>query len=570
MKRLISAFLAVVILCLSLTACADRIIGEDLADRKDKNTNEDELEVLNMYVIVDDNTGTSAIDTVTSNINVYLKEIYDVQLNLIYCKESEYEEKVMDSLADGVKEPDRADIILINSAEMFDTLYYGNKLAPLTSFYNHKDYLELNDKIEDNLLAGSVINTVVPGENGAPDKTAADYYTVPNNHRIGDFQYIVIDKATTREIPLSSGKIAAMNDSKDVAQYQATLGENAVKLVVGDYETKLYLEYGFTNLADLKEAVKATYDSSLGLTVEEYVEAYSEIVTTNGENFVKAPLKKVNYVNIAAYPSATKNEAYSSAYAVVKSLDDTGKLKEEDATRINKHYTKCLNIIFALNNDPELRNLLQYGCAGTYYDFVKDQKGKNTNYITIKGQAASSSDDKLEYYYMDLFYTGNYDIAYYCEEQGWNASVHSNVKKHNAASYTLAKKVSEESDLIKELNGKVYDLTDTDTYSDILKDNGIKHGDVTVNWTCSSDKVKLEVVNNALSIVPATQLAADVEKTAETVSITLTATLSCADTCIVENAETGDLEVTQRSDETATVVAVEINVNVVLYVAINA
>lgn len=539
MKKFISLFLCAVLVCFAFTGCKKTVIGEDLENREDNTDKNTRLESLNMYVIVGDDTAAQAKETVPTNINVYLKETYEIQLNIIYCKASEYEKAVMDSLADGVPEENRADIVLINSVDMFNNLLNANKLAPLTSFYNSKDYQKLNAIVEDKLLASSLVTVTVPGVNGAPDTVVSDYYTVPNNHRIGEYKYIVIDKAQARDkLHNSTSRIEAMNDQRDIEQYKSSIGDQYVSLVAGNYETKLYLEYGCSNLEELLEKIGKYYDdfvAEAGADVASdeykskraaYIAEYSEIVLEKDEYIVKAPIKKVNFVNIASYPNATKTDAFSSAYAVIKSLNDVGTLTEEQAAVINSHYSKCVDIIYALNNDPQLRNLLQYGYVGTNYNFIKDAKHQNTNYITLRGEASA---DNPVYYNMNLFHTGNPYIAYYCEALGWNATVHSNVLKQNAASYTLLDKLTEEASNVSELDGTVFDLTDDEEDVLDLWDNGFKHGDVTITWECNSDDI--EIVDNLLRVKDTgidPQNDEEVNKT-ESINITVIANLTCID-----------------------------------------
>ena len=542
MKKFISLFLCILML-FSLTACKEKEIGEDLANRVDTTDKNTKTETLNMYVIVGDDTVEKARTTVLTNINVYLEESYSVQLEIHYLSAAEYEAAVMSALADGADESKRPDIILINSVEMFNTLYSSNKLAPLTSFYNSKKYQKLNAIVEDKLLASSLVVDAVVGAGGVTTYEN-NYYTVPNNHRIGEYKYIVIDKAEARDkLHYSSSKIAAMNDERDIAEYRNKIGDDKVELVSGLYETQLYLEYGCHTLEELKAKVGQYYDdhaADLGATItkDKYVEEYSKVVSQNGENFIKAPIDKVNFVNVASYPTATKSEAYESAFAVIKSKDDVGNLTEEEEAVINEHYTKCIDIIYALNNDAQFRNMLQYGYVGTNYNFVKDERHQNTNYITLKDNSG---------YNMSLILTGNPYIAYYCEQQGWTESEHENVLKQNAASYTLAEKIAKEQTSIKDaLKGYVFDLTDDVADQINLWDNGSVHGDVTIAWTTESDEVEITTVGDTLCIIPSVDQD-DVQPVNEVLTVeknvTVLATLTCTDAASGETL-TQELEIT--------------------------
>ena len=545
MKKIVGILLCIVFICFAFVGCEEKKIGADLENRPDNSNNNKIMETLNMYVIVEDGTAEKATQTVPSNINAYLKEAYEVQLNIKYCTEAEYYDTVMASLEANVTDGNRADIVLINSKAMFDTLYNDYKLAELTSFYN-KNFQKLNAIVEDKLLASSVI------VEATGDKTSEQtYYTVPNNHLIGEYKYIVIDKATARDLFYSSDKINAMNDERDLALYQASIGEDKVSCVSGSYELKLLLEYGFKSYQEFEDY---------------FGEDKPEIIEKSGELFFNCDLKKVNFVNIAAYPNATAYEAFSSAYAVVKSLGDirpncilkcsdpycagtvtftkalynelksketdTEKMKvlcplcskqikhaltEEEQVAIDNHYTKCMEVIFALNNDPELLNMLQYGYVGTNYIFDNTDPSKNT----VKYKEPAADVENTISYFMNLKNVGNAYIAYYCNQIGWNATVHNNTLKQNAASYTLAEKLTEELKTLTDMveNDGILNLSFCQTYT--LKDNGTKHGDVIINWTCASEYVTINSDTN--------QIYVSYTDSADPLKITLTAELVCED-----------------------------------------
>ena len=102
-------------------------------------------------------------------------------------------------------------------------------------------------------------------------------------------------------------------------------------------------------------------------------------------------------------------------------------LSEEEREVLKQYYQKSMNIILALNNDKTLRNMLQYGYVGTNYKFIKNlENNTNTNYITLNGGDVA--------YNMNLYYTGNPYIAYYCNSIGWNEEVYANTIRQNAES----------------------------------------------------------------------------------------------------------------------------------------
>jgi hypothetical protein len=89
-----------------------------------------------------------------------------------------------------------------------------------------------------------------------------------------------------------------------------------------------------------------------------------------------------------------------------------------------------MKIIYALNNDVELKNMLQYGYVGTNYTFVTNEKHENTNYITLNTNPTVR-------YEMNNIHTGTPYISYYCESISWNELIHNNCLRQNADAYEM-------------------------------------------------------------------------------------------------------------------------------------
>ena len=393
MKKLLSLMLCIVFVCLALVSCGEDVIGEYLENYNTDTVTDDQIETLNFYIITGDSTTAEASGTVEKNINNYLKEKYAIELNIEYCTEAEYAEKLSAGMAE-TTEAARPDIILINSYD----LYNANKdeLVSLNNYYTSRDYRTLNTIVDASLLAVSAETD----DNGEPV-----YYTVPNNHVIGEYKYIVIDKTMARDIlHFSDAALAAMTTEESIGPLQDAIREyyagaseseisahieQCVKIVSGSYADKQLLEYGVEKAEDITENA----------------------------------LTK-NFVNINAYPVTTKEEAHLSAFAIVKHLNDEGNNTEEQQAVFDKHYNKCMKIIYALNTDAQFKNMLQYGFVGVNYKFVKNEKNENTDYIKLSyGNAVT--------YEMNNIYTGNINISYFCEENGWNEQILSDIKKQN-------------------------------------------------------------------------------------------------------------------------------------------
>ena len=537
MKKLLSLMLCIVFVCFAFVGCAQDKIGEYLEKYDQDNAGGEKIQKLNFYIITGEGTSDEAKTTVPQNINAYLKEAYQVELNVVYCSAEEYEEKVTAAIAE-TEESKRPDIILINSYNMFKKV--SGSLLELNNYYSHKDFKSIHTVLDSSLLAASaVLNT---------ETNTNHYYTVPNNHVIGEYKYIVIDKDMARDtLHFSNAELSAMTTLqsleelvKAIRKYyvdnELTFDEaelsKYVNVVSGNYADKLLLEYNIDENTEVKNYVnvvstangkyqyavinKAMATDTLGMseadvkkinttaafdafvntlgsqydslessdcTKEEYVARYASLVNGSYEDMFLLPygvsteLPSVNFVNINSYPNTTKEEAFSSAFAIVKDIEVPLEDKEEEVkrqARVEAHYTKCMQIIFALNTDVQFKNMLQYGYVGTNYRFIKNDKNENTNYINLLHGAEVN-------YEMNPAYTGNLYISYFCEELGWNEVAYNNYLKQNADAKTPNQKFTAEVNAIlgdyKEFNtNTVIDLYALPTFGTI-------YGDVEMSWS---------------------------------------------------------------------------------------
>ena len=539
MKKLLSTVLCIVLICFALVGCGKDIIGEYLENYNTNIVTDDEIAKLNFYIIGDE-ISSAAKTTVPQNINAYLKEKYKIALNIVYCTAENYEATVNSALTN-TKEEDRPDIVLINNKNMFDSLYAGNNLTSLNDFYNTPAFKSINTIVDDVILAASAVYE---------EDAGMIYYTVPNNHVIGEYQYIVIDKAMARDVlNTPNSKIAEMTHEGALAELKGAitaLGEDPsqyIKVVSGNYNDKILLEYGVDkndvkNIVNIKPTTnsvnevleyvvidKAMAVETLGYTVDALklitdetsltelkakvtehfagaqfnMDDYVKVVKGNFDNKIileygiDTSAVKKNFVNINAYPTATKDEAFKSAFAIIKSIGDRPGLNEEQRAVFDNHYTDCMSIIYALNTDVELKNMLQYGYRGTNYRFVTNEKNENTNYIRL-------ITDPSVVYKMNPIYTGNQFISYYCDEIGWNETVYNSYLRQNADAKTVTQKIVAES---SEITFDSYEVENgAQIYIEDFSGYGKIYSDVTISWVAGDNATidqatgKITFVNN--------------------------------------------------------------------------
>ncbi len=372
MKKIISLLLCIVLSGLMLVSCADDEIGSYLPNYDYTPPVVEDL-TLNMYIITDDTTAKNAEDTVAQMINSYTTTEFHTALNVHYLTAVEYSEQIMDKV--NATDNTAANIVLINSKAMFSELLNAGKLADLTGYLYTDKYGTLNVQIPEALLAGSAAYYYTYDEaNAVYNLSDVKNYVIPNNRVIGNYEYLVINKElATQTLNYSPEKLAAYTSLEDAAELIAKIKE-------------------YKGIED--------------------VSAYVRIESGMYED--KARIEAAgNVCNIASYPSVTPDVAFSSAFAIIN--------REE---KLNE---RAMEIIYAINTDTYLRNLLQYGVKGTNYS-----ENIDTNEILRITEGDNC-------YSMNILYTGDAFKAQYCSALGWNKYAFDNGALQNKESVIASK-----------------------------------------------------------------------------------------------------------------------------------
>ena len=347
MKKLLCLILCLVMGCTMLVGCGEGEIGDYIKNYPENPQTTERLN-LNLYIITGDSTTENAKVSVATRIAGHTKNAYNTVLNVHYVKASEYEATVSAAIRDGGE--NMPHIVLISSKAMYDSLTKGeggNKLVDLTAFYKTKDYGRLNTQISNALLSAS--------------KEDGKFYTVPNNRVIGEYEYLVVNKLVRDSNIYSNKDIAEFANTEDVAALVETIRAEIVK------------RPGFT--AEMAEEL---------------------VYTVSGSYEMRNELSKENFCVVTKAPVVTAEDAYLSGFAIVNNL--------------LKYNERAMQMIYAINTDLELRNLLQYGVQGA-------------NYNLVDGDVVRIIDDSNTYE-MNLYHTGDVFKAIYCSEFGWTQAAY--------------------------------------------------------------------------------------------------------------------------------------------------
>lgn len=391
MKKFLCVLFCLVFTALALVGCGDVERDDWLNDEyKDYETDNSVPEIsLNLYVIVEDKTElegavpsdttgkigvvTQAINTVNNAIKDFTSSNYHSEVNVIYVKESDYDTVVYDAVVAENGAANAANIVLVNSYELMQKLYATGKLCPLDSYLDTTSFGKLNNDavIPQALMAASKIDEV-----SADGKNIQTLYSIPNNHVVGRYEYLVINKKAAQDLKFDETTVRSFNSYDAAASLIEAVEKSSYKL------------------SDVISLVPGSYEDRFVYEEQGY------------------------YCNVVNNPVADKHEAFKSAFAVVKR--DTN---PNDKVDIDE---RAMEIIYNINMNEPLRNLLQYGVVGSNYTIENGVVERN---------------DGINGYYMNLLYTGNIFNAYYCDEIGWDAETKANASMQNADSVAPQKVV---------------------------------------------------------------------------------------------------------------------------------
>jgi hypothetical protein len=307
-------------------------------------------------------------------MNQYFYLTYHTNVKIHYISASDYASEI-DKLTAESK-----GIVLIDSEETMEKL--SGKLIDINPYlvsddFKGRGYGKLNKQITTALLdAARVV------ENGVEK-----LYCIPNNHVIGSYEYIVINKAAASSLLYANSTLAEMTSWE--------LTESLRNDAALNLDSPIFIEE-----VDYKD-----YDPASGAVVTRVVNAPYE---------AKAAIEAGNMiVNIAKYPVADKAEAYSSAFGILKGTAKGAKDNAE-TTELTVYTERAMQIIYEINSNKNIRNLLQYGV-------------ENVNYSLDKNGVVVPIEDKR--YDMNILHTGDVFVAHYSEY--WTALDAENGLKQN-------------------------------------------------------------------------------------------------------------------------------------------
>ena len=313
--------MCVVLAMFALASCEEEQIGDDLS-RIEGFVKPVVIEdvSLDLYIITGEDTTTNAITTVEDKINAYLKGRNDKKFNTtldikFYKSIDEYKAAVSGATNGG--------IVLLAGSDMVNE--YKSKLVNVEPYLSDAD---LTKKYGFATLNASINSLLLDAARETVNDETTLYY-IPNNHVIGTYDYIVINRDFAQDyLNKTDAELKAIKTEADMNSFKDAVSANVA---------------GF-----LASSMGAAY---AGQGIDDLVKFETGKLYSDKDSY--EPLEW--WCNVVAYPVASAEEAATAGFGIL-----SGTAKPDAA----------MEIIYLINTDKTLRNYLQYGIEITNYRVV--------------------------------------------------------------------------------------------------------------------------------------------------------------------------------------------------------
>lgn len=462
-KRLLSLFLGMVMLLgVFLVSCSSKT-DEDAINEIVNSASEDSISLV-LMMPKEEGTTDEAAKAVSDALSEITKSKYKINLVVRYVSEDEYYEKLEANLAkmqecvdndeywyeidEDNEDETRAEETVLDEYGIPTTKYpvAADFQADVFYFGGYERYLEyinngwlygmkaqltgeamlITDYVSPLLLEGIKVNTVP--------------YAIPNNHTIGQYTYMLINKEVADKYYYSSSLADFQNvTSLTVARFLADCKVEGLVPVNGTMDDYLLMLANYWNISPTDPY---TYTQAFSLVGEYIKDIHAQSITDGIQQFTKllssseyvSALRTVEEFYLADYfgkgtnygitfvtgdaslPDTLDHDKYYSVvvrYPVANNEDVYTNLL--GVSNMSQSPSRAMRIVTLLNTDAEFRNLLQYGIQNVNYELTEDGLVHRLN----------------NEYMMDIAKTGNMFLAYPDVENGYAADAWEYGKKQN-------------------------------------------------------------------------------------------------------------------------------------------
>ncbi len=238
-------------------------------------------------------------------------------------------------------------------------------------------------------------------------------YAIPNNHVIGEYKYLLVNKALVEKLYWNPEDLTTLTACKefilDVKNYSdvtpmlaeadasgmhywsekdgdwSLLASRVPNVITADYSASIQHTYSINEYCDVVSMMKHLNEAGCIATDASKVKEFG-VGVVSGDATLPAQYEEDYYVYIHEKPMASTDDIYGSMFAV---------------SAYTKSVARSMEIITMLNTNTELRTILQYGVEGVHWQI--DDKDEDVIKIISKD------------YKMNLRDTGNVYMTYPAE-----------------------------------------------------------------------------------------------------------------------------------------------------------
>lgn len=456
MKKRFLCLIMCIILALSaavLAGCSQKEETEEETDAAATTTTSKKAMTFVMTGIKNSSTTDEAIALVEAAINEITHADFNTNIILKLFEEDEYDEKIEEMLVEieeqKIKEAEEAaakkeaeklareaaraaaaageaapapettveeeteetDETIVNEYGLELTLYpeeNGTQLD-IVLIRNYAQFADLQSRgllsaLDEQLSIGSkILKQYIHNAFLTAAQVGGRTYAIPNNHMVGEYQYLLVNKELYDKYYYDPDTINDLNDINDFLLDVIKYESNYIPML---NEPEQRIEYFSENPSIIGSYLPKKTEASISaaprnlLTVSQYL-THFKIVNNlknnnaiayngyigDGNNYAAAIIKgdystpelyeEDYYVSVYKYPTATNETIYTGMYGITTMASDV---------------TRCMQIVQALSTNEELINLYTYGVKDVHYTIDEST-----------GLVVKLNND----YSVDMAYTGN-------------------------------------------------------------------------------------------------------------------------------------------------------------------
>lgn len=433
-KKFISLLLCLVTVCsLALTGCGDSSSGDDSSNEEASART---AVTLNMWLISEKEVSAETEALVEEAFNELTQSKYTTKVDFVFMTEDEYYETLDASLAAAAEYDannfgsivlpgmsEETTEVVETTAEMIVN-ELGQRLLKYPEVEEHQiDIVFLSGRDRMETYITNMYLSALDTNLNATSKVLKDYiypslmeqikfdkitYAIPNNHLIGEYTYLLVNKEMAEKYYIDVDKLTSFGACAELIE---EIGTNETDIApVLAYSDPVGIKYWLdgdnmsliaskipagatagtftpmTSLFDIPEftdhmLLMQKCEDNGWFAADAATQDFGVAIMTGGYD-VYAKYGDKYDVKVLSYPTLTEEDAYSAMFAVTSYTADLN---------------RAMEIITFINTNVEAKNILQYGVEGVHYEIDEDE-----------GTFTILNDD----YQMNNLYTGNMFLSY--------------------------------------------------------------------------------------------------------------------------------------------------------------